>query len=57
MPDGKQQKKEQKRFDKAKRLSASSLFKDRPVALYPLRHITGNPKLFGPEVRLWEVVT
>ena len=36
---------EQKRFDKAKTLSCLAS-RDHPAALYPLRHITGNPKLF-----------
>src|SRR6202140_1887751 len=36
---------EQKRFDKAKTLSCLAS-RDHPAALNPLRHITGNPKLF-----------
>src|SRR5229473_352556 len=36
---------EQKRFDKAKTVS-SLASRDHPAALYPFRHITGNPKLF-----------
>src|ERR1700688_229249 len=36
---------EQKRFDKAKTLSCLAS-RDHPATLYPLRPITGNPRLF-----------
>jgi hypothetical protein len=35
---------EQKRFDKAKTLSCLAS-RDHPAALYPLRHMTGNPEI------------
>jgi len=34
-----------------------SASRDHAAALYPLRHITGHANYFGPEVRLWKVVT
>ena len=42
---------EQKRFDKAKRLSWLAS-RDHPAALYPLRHMTSNPEIIPDGHRL-----